>query len=43
MSLEFLNGLGSNPSYELQLPLSYIAARMNAEIGTEYLIENFLH
>jgi len=42
-SLEFLNGLGSNPSYELQLPFgAYIAARMNAEIGTKYLVDNFL-
>ncbi len=43
-SMEFLNGLGSNPSYELQLPFgAYIAARMNAEIGTKYLDENFLY
>jgi len=42
-SMEFLNGLGSNPSYELQLPFgAYIAARMNAEIGTKYLVDNFL-
>ena len=43
-SMEFLNGLGSNPAYELQLPFgAYIAARMNAEIGTKYLVDNFLY
>ena len=43
-SMEFLNGLGSNPAYELQLPFgAYIGARMNAEIGTKYLIENYLY
>jgi hypothetical protein len=42
-SMEFLNGLGSNPAYELQLPFgAYMGARMNAEIGTKYLVENFL-
>jgi hypothetical protein len=39
-AMEFLNGLTSNPSYELQLAYGvYIAARMNAEIGTTYDIE----
>jgi hypothetical protein len=43
-SMEFLNNLASNPAYELQLPFgAYIAARMNAEIGTKYLDENFLY
>src|SRR6188472_4418557 len=43
-SMEFLNGLGSNPAYELQLPFgAYMGARMNAEIGTKYLIENYLY
>jgi len=43
-SMEFLNGLASNPAYELQLPFgAYTAARMNAEIGTKYLDENFLY
>jgi hypothetical protein len=39
-AMEFLNGLTSNPSYELQLAYGvYVAARMNAEIGTTYDIE----
>lgn len=39
-SIEFLIGLINNPSYELQLPYgAYIAAKMNAEIGTEYNVE----
>lgn len=42
-SMEFLINLSSNPSYELQLPYgAYIAAKMNAEIGTEYNIEKLL-
>jgi hypothetical protein len=43
-SMEFLNGLTSNPSYELQLPYgTYVAARMNAEIGTNYDIEKMVN
>ncbi len=43
-SMEYLINLGSNPSYELQLPYgAYAAARMNAEIGTEYNIEKLLY
>ena len=39
-SMEFLIGLINNPSYELQLPYgAYMAARMNAELGTEYNVE----
>lgn len=35
--MEYLNSLTSNPSYELQLPYgTYIAAKMNAEVGTDY-------
>ncbi|MBN1478884.1 T9SS type A sorting domain-containing protein [candidate division KSB1 bacterium] len=42
--LEFLNGLGANPAYELQLPYGvYIAARMNAELGTNYNVEKMLN
>lgn len=42
-SLEFLSNLGTNPSYELQLPYgAYIAAKTNAEIGTNYDIEKLL-
>ncbi|HHN47754.1 MAG TPA: T9SS type A sorting domain-containing protein, partial [Bacteroidales bacterium] len=43
-ALEFMDNLGSNPSYELQLPYGvYTAARMNAEIGTNYDIEKMLN
>lgn len=43
-SLEFLNGLTSNPSYELQLPYgAFIAAKMNAEQGTSYNISKILN
>lgn len=39
-ALEFLNNYPDNPSYELQLPYGvYTAAKMNAELGTEYDIE----
>ncbi len=42
-SMEYLINLSSNPSYELQLPYgAYIAAKMNAEIGTEYNVEKLL-
>lgn len=44
LSLEFLNSLSTNPSYELQLPYGiYTAARMNAEIGTNYDITKMLN
>lgn len=43
-SMEFLNGLNGNPSYELQLPYgTYAAARMNAEIGTHYDVEKMVN
>lgn len=43
-SMEFLNELTSNPSYELQLPYgTYTAARMNAELGTNYDIEKMIN
>ncbi len=36
-TMEFLNSRSTNPSYELQLPYgAYVAARMNAELGTTY-------
>ncbi len=42
-SIEFLNNLGTNPSYELQLPYgAYIAAKMNAEVGTSYNLEKLM-
>ncbi len=43
-SLEFLNSLNTNPSYELQLPYGVLAAaKMNAEIGTNYNIEKMVN
>ncbi len=42
--LEFLNSLISNPSYELQLPYGVLAAaRMNAELGTDYNITKLVN
>ncbi|HLF63095.1 MAG TPA: hypothetical protein VI603_05070, partial [Saprospiraceae bacterium] len=42
-SMEFLSNLGANPSYELQLPYGcFIAAKMNAELGTRYDVEKML-
>lgn len=43
-SLEFLSGLTSNPSYELQLPYgAMVAAKMNAETGTSYDVSKILN
>ncbi len=43
-SMEFLNNLTSNPSYELQLPYGvYMAAKMNAEINTNYDLEKMVN
>ena len=42
--LEFLDGWGSNPAYEIQLPYgAYAAARMNAELGTGYNVEKLVN
>jgi len=42
--MEYLNGLGTNPSYELQLSYgTYTAARMNAETGTTYNVEKMIN
>lgn len=42
--MEYLNSLTSNPAYEIQLPYGvYTAARMNAEIGTDYDIPKMLN
>jgi hypothetical protein len=44
MSIEFLSGLTSNPAYELQLPYgTFIAAKMNAELGTTYNIPKMIN
>jgi hypothetical protein len=43
-SMDYLDGLTSNPSYELQLPYGVLAAaKMNAEIGTNYDVEKMLN
>src|SRR5437867_9924921 len=43
-AMEFLNGYGSNPSYELQLSYgTYLAARMNAELGTTYDVQRMVN
>lgn len=43
-SLDFLTGLTSNPSYELQLPYGTLtAARMNAVEGTSYPLDKLLN
>ena len=42
--MEFLHHWTSNPSYELQLPYGvYTAARMNAELGTQYDVEKMVN
>jgi hypothetical protein len=44
LSMEYLNSLTANPSYELQLPYGvYLAARMNAELGTNYDINKMIN
>ena len=43
-AIEFLNNRTANPSYELQLPYgTYIAAKMNAELGTTYDIQKLVN
>ena len=42
--MEFVNSLTTNPSYELQLSYGvYSAARMNAELGTNYDISKIIN
>ena len=44
ISLESLLVYSTNPSYELQLPYgTYVAARMNAEIGTSYDVTKMMN
>jgi hypothetical protein len=43
-AMEFLSARNMNPSYELQLPYGvYAAARMNAELGTDYDVEKMIN
>jgi len=44
MCMDFLNGLNSNPSYEIQLPYGALAAaKMNAELGSDYDVGKILN
>ncbi len=44
LAMEYLNNLTANPSYELQLYYGvYLAARMNAELGTNYNVNKLLN
>ncbi len=43
-ALEFLSNFANNAAYELQLPYGvYTAARMNAELGTNYDVDKMLN
>lgn len=43
-AMEFLSGFDTNPAYEIQLSYGvYIAARMNAELGTTYDLEKMVN
>ncbi|MBS1490343.1 MAG: T9SS type A sorting domain-containing protein [Bacteroidetes bacterium] len=44
MAIGYLASLNSNPAYEIQLPYGiYTAARMNAELGTNYNITKMIN
>ncbi len=44
LSMEFLNNWANNPAYEIQLPYGvYTAAKMNAELGTNYDIVKMIN
>ena len=44
LSMDFLSNLDSNPAYELQLPYgAFVAAKMNAELGTHYDLEKIVN
>ena len=43
-AMEFLDNWGTNPAYEIQLSYgAYMAARMNAELGTAYNLEKIIN
>jgi len=43
-AMDFLSTLNANPAYELQLPYgAFVAARMNAELGTHYNVEKMIN
>ncbi|GHN02646.1 hypothetical protein WSM22_41350 [Cytophagales bacterium WSM2-2] len=44
MTAGFLSGLNFNPAYEIELPYgTFIAAKMNAELGTHYDIKKMIN
>lgn len=44
LSISFLSNLNFNPAYEIELPYgTFIAAKMNAELGTNYNIQKMLN
>ncbi len=44
LAMDFLSNLTVNPSYELQLPYgAFVAAKMNAELGTRYDVEKIVN
>lgn len=44
MAMDFLDNQTENPSYELQMPYgAFIAAKMNAELGTSYDVEKMVN
>jgi len=44
MAVSFLSGLNSNPAYEIEMPYgTFIAAKMNAELGTHYDIQKMIN
>jgi hypothetical protein len=44
LAMSFLSGLNFNPAYEIELPYgTFIAAKMNAELGTNYNIQKMIN
>lgn len=44
MAISYLSGLNFNPAYEIELPYgTFIAAKMNAELGTNYNIQKMIN
>ena len=44
MAISYLSGVNFNPAYEIELPYgTFIAAKMNAELGTKYNIQKMIN
>jgi hypothetical protein len=44
MAISYLSGINFNPAYEIELPYgTFIAAKMNAELGTNYDIQKMIN